>query len=605
MPQRNRIPEETLERIRTATDIVDLVSGHVKLTQKGRNFWGLCPFHTEKTASFSVNSELQIFRCFGCGAGGNVFKFVQEIDRVSFLEAVSFLGRRSGIEIQTADAVARGAGDADQVFRANEWAAKYFHFLLRQKEGEPALSYLHNRGLSDEIIDRFYLGYSPSGWSTLIELAGRRGHTPEILKNAGLALSNRSGKGFYDRFRNRVMFPIANLSRRSIGFGARALNPDDEPKYLNSPETIVYHKGSVLYGLNWTRSEISKRDRAIVVEGYMDLLGLAQAGIDYVVASSGTALTEHQCRTLGRYARSVVLVFDGDIAGSSAAMRGLEMLIGEGIDTQVVSLPGNDDPDTFVRREGGAAFENLVEDSESALDFYIGRLAAEIDITTMAGKSRAVERVMPLFAKCTESVIRDLMLRHVSQRLGVDEKALRADLGKVLTNTNNRRSRVNKQDDKNLKPELKSEPEPPRPERDFIGLLLQHPQLIEKTGSILEPGVFTDERVRELASLLFSPEHSTKAIDLPALLGKLENPKLTDLISSCAMIGFDEQHIEEQWTDYVRTFKRDWLTHKIAKSKQELETAVQSSKDQDISRINTRMMALIREKHELDNDSNP
>ena len=236
------------------------------------------------------------------------------------------------------------------------------------------------------------------------------------------------------------MFPIANLSRRYIGFGARALKPGDEPKYLNSPETEVYHKGSVLYGLNWTRREIDDRDCAIVVEGYMDLLALAQAGIGHVVASSGTALGEQQCHTicrfLVRYARRVVLVFDGDAAGSAAAMRGLEVLIGAGLDVQVVPLPGDDDPDSFVRREGAGRFEQLVDEAQSAIDFYIGRLAAEIDLQTMAGKMRAIERVVPLIANCNKEVARNFMLRQVAQRLKVDERALRDDMGKTLDSRN-------------------------------------------------------------------------------------------------------------------------------------------------------------------------
>ena len=591
---RNLIPEETLERIRAATDIVDLVSGHVQLTRKGRNFLGLCPFHTEKTPSFNVNPELQIYRCFGCGAGGNIFKFIQEMDRVSFPEAVSFLARRCGVEIPEGGASRRDGQVTDKIYRANEWAARYFHHLLRQDEGRMALDYLHDRGLSDEVIDRFYLGYAPSGGTSLLERAGRRGHTPELLEKAGLALPSRSGRGHYDRFRQRVMFPIANLSRRSIGFGARALKPGDEPKYLNSPETAVYHKGSVLYGLNWTRKEIVSRDCAIVVEGYMDLLALAQAGIGHVVASSGTALTEQQCRTLGRYARRVVLVFDGDAAGSAAAMNGLEVLIGAGLDAQVVSLPGGDDPDSFVRREGSGRFEQLAEGAQPALDFYIGRLAAEFDLSTMAGKTRAIERVVPLVANCNDSVSRDLMLRQVAQRLGVDERAFRGDLGKTLV-SRNLRTRTSTEE----LPEMPSYPEPPRPERDFIGLLLHHPQLISRSAAELAPDHFTDARVRELAALLFS-RGADDPLDLPTLMSSVENPGLGDLISSCALIGFDEEQVELQWRDYVRVFHRNSLTRRIEESKRELEAAERASGGLDVDSVNSRMMDLIREQHELD-----
>ena len=595
---RNLIPEETLERIRAATDIVDLVSGHVQLTRKGRNFLGLCPFHTEKTPSFNVNPELQIYRCFGCGAGGNIFKFVQEMDRVSFPEAVSFLARRCGVEIPEGRMARRDGQVIDKIYRANEWTARYYHYLLRQKEGRRALGYLHDRGLSDEVINRFYLGYAPAGGTSLLERAGRRGHTPELLEKAGLALPSRSGRGHYDRFRDRVMFPIANLSRRYIGFGARALKPGDEPKYLNSPETAVYHKGSVLYGLNWTRREIDDRDCAIVVEGYMDLLALVQAGIGHVVASSGTALGEQQCHTicrfLVRYARRVVLVFDGDAAGSAAAMRGLEVLIGAGLDAQVVPLPGDDDPDSYVRREGAGRFAQLVDEAQSAIDFYIGRLAAEIDLSTMAGKTRAIERVVPLIANCNKEVARNFMLRQVAQRLGVDERALRGDLDKTLS-SRTRRTRTSTE----TVPETPSYPEPPRPERDFIGLLLQHPKLISRSKAELAPEHFTDERVRELAGLLFS-RGADDSLDLPTLMSSVENPGLADLITSCALIGFDEEQVERQWRDYVRVFRRNSLTRRIEESKRELEAAQRASGDLDVDSVNSRMMDLIREQHELD-----
>ena len=591
---RNLIPEETLERIRAAIDIVDLVSGHVQLTRKGRNFLGLCPFHTEKTPSFNVNPELQIYRCFGCGAGGNIFKFVQEMDRVSFPEAVSFLARRCGVEIPEGGGARRDGQVTDKIYRANEWAARYYHYLLRKDEGRRALDYLHGRGLSDEVIDRFYLGYAPGGGTSLLERAGRRGHTPELLEKAGLALPSRSGRGHYDRFRDRVMFPIANLSRRSIGFGARALKPGDEPKYLNSPETPVYRKGSVLYGLNWTRKEIVSRDCAIVVEGYMDLMALAQAGIGHVVASSGTALTEQQCRTLDRYARRVVLVFDGDAAGSAAAVRGLEVLIGAGLDAQVVPLPGDDDPDSFVRREGAERFGQLVDEAESVIAFYITRLAGEIDLSTMAGKTRAIERVVPLIANCTKSVSRDLMLRQVAQRLRVDERALRDDMGKTLV-ARNLRTRPQAEE----LPETPSYPEPPGPERDFMGLLLQHPQLIPRSAAGLTAEHFTDARVRGLAELLFSrgPDDS---LDLPSLMSSVEDPGLDDLVSSCALVGFDEEQVERQWCDYVRVFRRNFLTRRIEESKRELAAAERASGARDVDILNSRIVDLIRELHELD-----
>ena len=325
-----RIPEDILQRIRDATDIVDLISEHVQLVKKGRNYSGLCPFHDEKTPSFSVDPDRQFYHCFGCGVGGNVFKFIQEIDRVTFVEAVKFLAERTGIALPERSGPSREEdAAADELYRANDLAQKYFHHLLLNDDvGTSARTYLQTRRLSGDTIERFGLGYAPPEWDALLKVAGRRGLSPQILERAGLALPRSTGSGHYDRFRDRIAFPIANLSNRTIAFGARALQPDQEPKYLNSPETSIYHKGRVLYGLSETRDVIRRQDAVLVVEGYMDLISLAQIGIQHVVATSGTALTEDHCRLLARFARQVVLLFDGDAAGSTAAMRALEVLLG-------------------------------------------------------------------------------------------------------------------------------------------------------------------------------------------------------------------------------------------------------------------------------------
>ena len=424
-----RIPEDILERIRDATDIVDVVSEHVQLGKKGRSFFGLCPFHDEKSPSFSVNPDRQIYHCFGCGVGGNVFKFLQEIDRVTFMEAVKFLAERTGINLPERSGPSREEADsADRLYRANDLAQKYFHhMLLNDDAGTKAREYLQARRLESETIERFGIGYATPGWDGLLKAAGRRDLPPQIMEQAGLALPRQSGNGHYDRFRDRVTFPIANLSNRTIAFGARALQPDQEPKYLNSPETPIYHKGRVLYGLSDTRDAVRRQDSVIVVEGYMDLLSLIQAGIEHVAATSGTALTEDHCRILGRYAHKVVLLFDGDAAGSTAAMRGLEVLLSTKIDARVVSLPPEHDPDTFVQEHGPDTLLARAENAQSVLDFYLQQLALHHDLSSVEGKSRAVETFKPLLAKLDkpqDATRRDLLLREVSQRLSIDEQGL-------------------------------------------------------------------------------------------------------------------------------------------------------------------------------------
>ena len=595
-----RIPEDTLERIKSACEIVDVVSQHVQLNKKGLRFFGLCPFHTEKTPSFTVNPDLQIFHCFGCDTGGDVFRFIQEIDRVSFPEAVTFLAARAGIQIQPER---DGRGEkADKLYQANELAGKYFHYMLRQKCGADALKYLRARGLTDETIDRFSLGYAPPGWQDFLDVARPRGFDAEVVEQAGLALPGRNRPGHYDRFRDRVIFPIVNLSGRTVGFGARALRPDDEPKYLNSPETPIYHKSSVLYGLNWTRDAVRQDNCAIVVEGYMDLLSIVQAGVAPVVATSGTALTEQHCRILARYAQRAVLLFDGDAAGSAAAGRGIEVLLATGLDSRVVALPAGSDPDSYVREKGVEALRAAVEGADTALDFFLDRLAQRSDLSTVAGKGQAVKAVIPLFERCQESVRRDLMLRQVAQRLEIDERALREDLRSTLAS---RRPSQSRAPDAAAAPEAKAAlPDPPRRERDFMALLLQHPGYISPTSRQLGPETFTDPRVQRLATHLFDRCGDSDHLDMSVLMSDLDAP-LVSLISACGVVGFDEEQIERQWRESLLQFQKADLTRQIEQTKRDLRSAVKAGEDAQVSRISGTMSRLIRDRQELEATEQP
>ena len=586
-----RIPEEVIERVKSACDIVDLVSQHVQLAKRGQRYFGLCPFHTEKTPSFSVNPDLQIFHCFGCDTGGDAFKFIQEIDRVTFVEAVTFLANRAGIPLPADGNGARGEA-TDRLYRANELATKYFSYMLRQPAGATALEYLRGRGVSDDTIERFSLGYAPSGWSDFLAVGGRRHFEPQILEQAGLALEGRNGH--YDRFRDRIIFPILNLSGRTVGFGARAMRDDDQPKYLNSPETAIYHKSSVLYGLNWTREAVRQRDCAIVVEGYMDLLSLVQAGVGNIVASSGTALTQQQCQTIARYARRAVLLFDGDAAGSAAAGRGIEVLLATGLDSRVVSLPAGSDPDSFVRDRGVEAIKQAVDEAGTALDFFLDQFALRSDLTTVAGKSQAVHALIPLFERCGESVRRDLMLRLVAQRLEVDELALRADLKAAMAHHRSRRVRTAEDT-----PPQERLPDPPRREREFLGLLLQHPAYIGRTAGHLDPLVLTDRRAQGLAALLFQRYADRSDLDISLLLSDLEDQSLVSLVSACAMEGFDEEQIERQWRDSLRRFQTEDLTQQIERSRHDLRAAVKAREDAEVTRINQSLARLVHERQEL------
>jgi DNA primase len=589
-----RIPEDILERIRDATDIVDVVSEHVQLGKKGRSFFGLCPFHDEKSPSFSVNPDRQIYHCFGCGVGGNVFKFLQEVDRVTFMEAVKFLAERTGINLPERPGPSREEADsADRLYRANDLAQKYFHhMLLNDEAGTKAREYLLGRRLEPETIERFGIGYATPGWDGLLKAAGHRNLPPQIMEQAGLALPRQSGNGHYDRFRDRVTFPIANLSNRTIAFGARALQPDQEPKYLNSPETPIYHKGRVLYGLSDTRDAVRRQDSVIVVEGYMDLISLAQAGIEHVAATSGTALTEDHCRTLARYAHKVVLLFDGDAAGSTAAMRGLEVLLSTKIDARVVSLPPEHDPDTFVQEHGPDTLLARAENAQSALDFYLQQLALHHDLSSVEGKSRAVETFKPLLTKLDkpqDAIRRDLLLREVSQRLSIDEQALRDEVKASARHPRAPRRIENE-------PRQAPLPDPPKLELEFIGLLLNFPQYIPDTAREFAIETLTDPRVQALCRMLFNRHAENKTIDVGMMINELDDDTLSRLITKCEAEGFDEEQSEQQWRDYLRHFQKKSNQAHIDAARQALGQAAASNDEDEIARISTELVQLNRQR---------
>lgn len=602
---RNHEAEAVRDRIRDATDIVDLVSEHVQLTRRGRNFLGLCPFHEEKTPSFSVNPDRQFYHCFGCGVGGDVFKFIQEIDRVTFVEAVKFLAERAGIALPERSGPSREEAEAaDELYRANDLAQKYFHHLLLKDDvGTNARTYLQTRSLTDETIARFGLGYAPPEWNALLKVAGRRGLSPQILERAGLALQSSKSSDHYDRFRDRITFPIANLSDRTIAFGARALQPDQEPKYLNSPETTIYHKGRVLYGLSISRDAIRRQDAVLVVEGYMDLISLAQAGIQHVVATSGTALTEDHGRLLARFARQVVLLFDGDAAGSTAAMRALEVLLGTGLDARVVSLPSEHDPDTFVQTHGSDALLKRAENAQSVLDFYLKQLAQRHDLSSVEGKSRAVETLKPLIAKLNkpqDAVRRDLLLREVAQRLAVDEQALRDGVQASM-----RRPQRSPKAIAESPPTADSDP--PRPELEFISLLINFPQLIPETIREFAPDSLTDARTQALCRTLFDHHAHGKAIDLGMIISELADDALKRLVTQCAAQGdaqreaqdFDEEQVEQQWRKSLLGFQKVALQKCIPNACRAYEQAKASNNKHEAERINKEIYRLQKEIHRL------
>lgn len=357
------IPDAKIDEIRAAADLVDVAADYVQLKRSGSRYKGLCPFHDENTPSFSIDPDQNLYYCFGCGNGGDVFKFVQDIEGVGFLEAARVLAERYGIPLPEEDGDGEAANERESILHALRFAARFFYYQLTQTDrGEPALDYLRDRGYSPSTIKQFGLGYAPDEWDALLTAAEEEQVDPETLEKAGLVAARESGSGFYDRFRGRVIFPIFSHIGKVLAFAGRLLDESkDRPKYINSPETDVYRKKEVLYGLHQAKRAIRQTNEVLLVEGYTDVISLSQAGVENVVASSGTALTEGQVETVDRYATRVLLLYDSDEAGARAAMRGMDRVLAQGMGAYAVELPEGQDPDDFVQGQGGEAFREYLE----------------------------------------------------------------------------------------------------------------------------------------------------------------------------------------------------------------------------------------------------
>jgi len=368
------IPDEKVEEVRAAADLVEVAGDYVQLKQSGSRYMGLCPFHNEDTPSFSVDPDQNLYYCFGCQAGGDAFKFVQEIEGVGFLEGVRILAERYGIPLPEEEADPEAANEREAILHALRFAARFFYRQLTQSDrGRPALDYLRQRGFSPSTIKRFGLGFAPNEWDALLTAAEEEQIDPGTLEKAGLVIERNDGSGHYDRYRSRIIFPIFSHIGKVLGFAGRILDPDDErdqPKYINSPETEVYHKKEVLYGLHQAKRAIRKTDEVLLVEGYTDVISLSQAEVQNVVASSGTALTEQQVSVLDRYASRAVLLYDADEAGARAAMRGMERVLEEGLGAYAVELPAGNDPDDYVQEHGGDAFAKYIEEHRQDLPSF-------------------------------------------------------------------------------------------------------------------------------------------------------------------------------------------------------------------------------------------
>jgi DNA primase len=428
------------DRVKQQADIVRVVGEYVRLKKSGQNFTGLCPFHSEKSPSFAVHPVKQIYHCFGCGVGGDVFKFVMEMEKIPFPESIRVVAEKCGIAVPAARERSPEERKENQLRTSlveihREAAAFFAQQLNSTPEGRAAKAYLLDRGLDSEAVARFGIGFAPSGGEALLRSMKQK-YPEKVLEVSGLFSRDQSGRP-YDRFRRRVMFPIANESGKIVAFGGRAIG-DDLPKYLNSPETPIYSKSNVLYHLDRAKESLRQRDFAVLVEGYMDAIAVAIAGVSNVVASCGTSLTESQVKLITRFTRRIIVNYDPDTAGQAATERSLTLLLEQGIEVRVLALPGGKDPDSFIRAEGAAAYIKLLNEAPPYVDYLISR-ARKMDMSTAEGKLRAVNFLMPYVQRIPDRILRSEWATRIAQQLRLEEPVLRESMRKAA---NERRSEV-------------------------------------------------------------------------------------------------------------------------------------------------------------------
>lgn len=527
------------DRVKQQADIVRVVSDYLPLKKAGQNFMGRCPFHNEKTPSFAVHPVKQIYHCFGCGVGGDVFKFVMEMEKLEFMDAVRLVAEKCGIAAPARRARSpeerREQGQRKLLLEMHGAAAEFFQRQLRASpEGGVAVGYLEDRGLDRAAIERFGLGYAPSGGEVL--LRHLRGKFPEkVVEVSGLISRDATGRP-YDRFRKRVMFPIANDAGRVVAFGGRALG-EEMPKYMNSPETPIYVKSGVLYNFHAAKESIRQLGFAVMVEGYMDAIAVVRAGVTNVVASCGTSLTENQLRLVGRFTRRIVMNYDPDTAGQTATERSLALLLEQGFDARVLRLPGGADPDKFIREQGAAAYQKLLAGAPAFLEHLIERAlsAAGAEGSTAEGKLRAVNFLLPYLQKLPDRLLRSEWASRVAQGLKIDEPMLRDTLKKAAAE---RRSEVK------LRPEL-APPATKPAERRLIQLLAEGEGFRQRLALELEAaGVHRGLPTEKLFDVMIAACAADERPDPAALSELLEAPErrlLYDILfESAAEPSWDE-----------------------------------------------------------------
>ncbi|HNX81280.1 MAG TPA: DNA primase [Candidatus Omnitrophota bacterium] len=572
------IPQSALDEILGRVDIVELISGYIPLKKSGRNFKAPCPFHNEKTPSFMVSPERQIYHCFGCGESGNAFKFLMKYERLEFPEAVEHLAKKAGVVLpETRPQDSTVTNLLTQLYTVNDLAVQYYASNLISSAGVGARAYLSKRGITDDSIAHCKLGLALDKWDGLITYMRQKGVTLGVLEKAGLILAKDSGGGYYDRFRGRLIFPIFDIKGRPIAFGARVLD-DSLPKYINSCETPVYVKGKNLYGFHLAKDFVRDLDHVLVVEGYLDFLVPFQQGIGNIVASLGTALTSDQVRMVKRYTHNAVMIYDADQAGQMAALRSLDIFIEEEMQVRVASLPAGFDPDLFVRKYGAEGFRLLVEKAENLFDFKLRLLKGKYNADSIEGKARIASEMLSTIAKFKHAVMQSEYVKKLADVLSVNEEALWSEIKKEKKRPDSSAQSGNTA----VSAGFQDNPT----EKLLFKLMLEETHLIDRIRRQLDPEEFQDERISQIVSKLFDFVEQGKLIEPSSLIHYFDDECTMKFICESAIPSdvamLDKEKVVD---DCIRRLKTKNRQKRKISLQEKIKSAQDEGKDDELSRL--------------------
>jgi DNA primase len=585
------IPDDKINQIRQANDIVDVIGDYIHLKKQGRNYFGLCPFHGENTPSFSVSADKQIYHCFGCGMGGNVFSFIMDIDGASFQEAVVKLAERAGIDIGVAldshdNGNARISSETQQIIEAHDLLRKFYHHLLiNTKEGQHALEYLLERGFTKESIDKFQIGYALPSWDFTVKLFQKRGYSLSVLEKSGLIIKREQENSFFDRFRNRIMFPIMDTKGVTVAFAGRALKKNDQPKYLNSPETDIFNKSSILYNWHHARSSIKKQQQIILFEGFADVISADKAGIQNGVATMGTSLTDQHVQLIRRTTDSVIISYDSDKAGTEAAYRAADMLIKNGCQVKIARMRDGLDPDDYIKKYGPEKFQHdVIGGSLTFMAFKMQYFRMGKNLQNEGEKLQYIEEIIKEISKLDKAIEREHYMKQLADEFDISLEALSEQQQQVYFTEKKKNPNAYQEVKPNriyIQNESKLFPAHHNAERCLLAHMLRDDQLAYRINEMLQGSTFHFDEHQAVFTYLLGYYEDGNEPSASSFLNYLSDEKLRRVVTNIEMMPLNAEISEGELEDYVKQVLKQ---HKMLKIKEKENDQKAAERENDLAK---------------------